>query len=153
MHCVDDLCRRQLPGYYVVFAHLQSLTLDLEYSKLYSVPAGGMGDRLPRGHYAQQYQVARCHLGRVRGSATHHHCNQLPPSYVQFLAYLATASYHHTARVYSFVFKFAAGLMMVDFLLCVIWLPIGVSRTYGFRSASEVFTQTCAFNKLCRVPY
>ena len=35
-------------------------------------------------------------------------------------------------------------LMMVDFLLCVIWLPIGVSRTYGFRSAKDVFTMTCA---------
>lgn len=32
---------------------------------------------------------------------------------------------------------------MVDFLLCVIWLPIGVSKTYGFRTRQEVFTQTC----------
>lgn len=32
--------------------------------------------------------------------------------------------------------------MMLDFFLCLIWLPIGVSRTYGFRSASEVFTMT-----------
>ncbi|KAI4294277.1 hypothetical protein K525DRAFT_363852 [Schizophyllum commune Loenen D] len=44
-------------------------------------------------------------------------------------------------RLYSAVFKFSALLMMVDFLLCVIWLPIGVSRTYGFRSAEDVFTQ------------
>ena len=65
----------------------------------------------------------------------------------------AAVSYPRTARVYSFVFKFAAGLMMVDFLLCVIWLPIGVSRTYGFRTASEVFTQTCAFNRFYRVPH
>jgi hypothetical protein len=56
-------------------------------------------------------------------------------------------------------------LMMTDFLLCIIWLPvsykrdmnwfvrrcltdmppcqIGVSRTYGFRSAKEVFTGQC----------
>jgi hypothetical protein len=33
--------------------------------------------------------------------------------------------------------------MMLDFFLCLIWLPIGVSKTYGFRSAQEVFTQTC----------
>ncbi|KIY73300.1 amino acid transporter [Cylindrobasidium torrendii FP15055 ss-10] len=45
-------------------------------------------------------------------------------------------------RLYSAVFKISSGLMIVDFLLCLIWLPIGVSRTYGFRSASEVFTQT-----------
>ena len=48
-------------------------------------------------------------------------------------------------RLYSAVFKFSALLMMVDFLLCVIWLPIGVSRTYGFRSAEDVFTQVCEY--------
>jgi len=42
-------------------------------------------------------------------------------------------------RLYSNVFKFAVILYFVDFLLCVIWLPIGVSKTYGFRSAEEVF--------------
>lgn len=46
-------------------------------------------------------------------------------------------------RLYSMIFKFSIGLMMVDFLLCLIWLPIGVSRTYGFRSAAGVFTTTC----------
>lgn len=45
-------------------------------------------------------------------------------------------------RWYSAVFKFSIGLYMLDFLLCLIWLPIGVSRTYGFRSAKEVFTMT-----------
>jgi len=43
---------------------------------------------------------------------------------------------------YSTVFRISVALYMVDFLLCVIWLPIGVSRTYGFRSAKEVFTMT-----------
>ncbi|KAF9649609.1 amino acid transporter [Thelephora ganbajun] len=45
-------------------------------------------------------------------------------------------------RLYSLVFKFSVGLYFVDFLLCLIWLPIGVSKTYGFRSAKEVFTAT-----------
>ncbi|KAK0447939.1 hypothetical protein EV421DRAFT_1733112 [Armillaria borealis] len=45
-------------------------------------------------------------------------------------------------RLYSAVFRFSTALMMVDFLLCVIWLPIGVSKTYGFRDAKEVFTMT-----------
>jgi len=31
---------------------------------------------------------------------------------------------------------------MLDFFLCLIWLPIGVSKTYGFRPAKEVFTMT-----------
>jgi translation initiation factor 5B len=46
-------------------------------------------------------------------------------------------------KFYSGVFKFSVGIMMLDFLLCLIWLPIGVSKTYGFRSASDVFTMTC----------
>ncbi|KAG9317065.1 hypothetical protein JVU11DRAFT_1252 [Chiua virens] len=45
-------------------------------------------------------------------------------------------------RFYSGVFKFSIGLLMLDFFLCIIWLPIGVSKTYGFRSAAEVFTTT-----------
>lgn len=38
---------------------------------------------------------------------------------------------------------------MLDFFLCVIWLPIGVSKTYGFRSAKDVFTMTCAWPDVC----
>ncbi|KAG8721258.1 hypothetical protein FRC08_014619 [Ceratobasidium sp. 394] len=45
-------------------------------------------------------------------------------------------------RVYSKVFKFSMGLMILDFLLCIIWLPIGVSKTYGFRSAHDAFLTT-----------
>jgi hypothetical protein len=55
-------------------------------------------------------------------------------------------------RLYSTIFKFSMVLMIVDMLLCMIWLPIGASRTYGLRTASEVFTQTCEF--LCTsLPY
>ncbi|KAL6304155.1 amino acid transporter [Sparassis latifolia] len=54
--------------------------------------------------------------------------------------FVAIAINYLPPRWYSSVFKFAMGLYMVDFLLCVIWLPIGVSRTYGFRSAKDVFT-------------
>ncbi|RXW24243.1 hypothetical protein EST38_g1624 [Candolleomyces aberdarensis] len=45
-------------------------------------------------------------------------------------------------RVYSFIFRASMVLMIVDMLLCMIWLPIGASRTYGIRSAKDVFTQT-----------
>jgi len=45
-------------------------------------------------------------------------------------------------RMYSGIFKFGIAIMMLDFFLCVIWLPIGVSKTYGFRSAKDVFTMT-----------
>lgn len=47
--------------------------------------------------------------------------------------------------MYSAIFRFSVALMMLDFFLCVIWLPIGVSKTYGFRSAKDVFTSTCGF--------
>ncbi|KDQ14211.1 hypothetical protein BOTBODRAFT_188092 [Botryobasidium botryosum FD-172 SS1] len=45
-------------------------------------------------------------------------------------------------RWYSTVFKLSMALMMIDFFLCLIWFPIGVSRTYGFRTAKEAFLTT-----------
>jgi translation initiation factor 5B len=59
------------------------------------------------------------------------------------LLIMAVAINYLPPRLYSLVFRFSIFLMMVDFFLCLIWLPIGVSKTYGFRSAKEVFTQTC----------
>ncbi|KAG8712897.1 hypothetical protein FRC09_019347 [Ceratobasidium sp. 395] len=41
------------------------------------------------------------------------------------------------ARLFSRVLRVAVGVITLDFLLCVIWLPIGVSKTYGFRTPSE----------------
>jgi translation initiation factor 5B len=58
---------------------------------------------------------------------------------------LAIAINYLPPRLYSFIFKFSIALFFVDFLLCLIWLPIGVSRTYGFRSAKDVFTATCQY--------
>ena len=60
---------------------------------------------------------------------------------------LAVAINYLPPRLYSLVFKFSVGLYFVDFLLCLIWLPIGVSKTYGFRSAKEAFTATCQFSR------
>ena len=61
---------------------------------------------------------------------------------------LAIAINYLPPRLYSIVFRVAVGVMMLDFLLCLIWLPIGVSKTYGFRSAREVFTRTCTSSLL-----
>ncbi|KAG2147931.1 hypothetical protein DEU56DRAFT_753202 [Suillus clintonianus] len=55
---------------------------------------------------------------------------------------LSVAINYLPPKLYSGVFKFSLGLMMLDFFLCLIWLPIGVSNTYGFRSANDVFTMT-----------
>ncbi|KAI6046535.1 hypothetical protein EDC04DRAFT_2864725 [Pisolithus marmoratus] len=60
----------------------------------------------------------------------------------ELMLLLAVAINYLPPRIYSFVFKFSIGLMMLDFFLCLIWLPIGVSKTYGFRSAKDVFTMT-----------
>ena len=46
-------------------------------------------------------------------------------------------------RLYSAIFRFSIFIIMLDFFLCLIWLPIGVSKTYGFRSAKDVFTMSC----------
>lgn len=56
---------------------------------------------------------------------------------------LSVAINYLPPRMYSGIFKFGVFIMMLDFFLCLIWLPIGVHNTYGFRSASEVFTSTC----------
>ncbi|KAL1409348.1 hypothetical protein Q8F55_003330 [Vanrija albida] len=45
-------------------------------------------------------------------------------------------------RFFKWTFRFTVGLLFLDLLLSITWLPVGVSRTYGFRSASEVFTKT-----------
>ena len=45
-------------------------------------------------------------------------------------------------KVYKTIFRVATGVILLDFILNVIWLPIGVSKTYGFQSAKFVFTQT-----------
>ena len=39
--------------------------------------------------------------------------------------------------------------IILDFFLCVIWLPIGASKTFGLRTAKEVFTVTCEFSYHC----
>jgi hypothetical protein len=59
------------------------------------------------------------------------------------LLILSVAISYLPPKVYSGIFKFGIVVMMLDFFLCVIWLPIGVSKTYGFRSAKDVFTATC----------
>jgi hypothetical protein len=43
-------------------------------------------------------------------------------------------------RFYRYVFQVGTAVIVLDFLLNVIWLPIGVSQTYGFQSAQFVFT-------------
>lgn len=43
---------------------------------------------------------------------------------------------------YRWVFRTATAVVLLDFFLNLIWFPIGVASTYGFRSAEYAFTHT-----------
>jgi len=58
------------------------------------------------------------------------------------LLLLSVAINYLPRKMHSGIFKFGIVIVMLDFFLCVIWLPIGVSKTYGLRSAKDVFTMT-----------
>jgi amino acid transporter len=58
-----------------------------------------------------------------------------------FLA-IATSLNFLPPRMYSWVFRAGFIVITIDMVLNFIWLPIGVSKTYGFQSAEFVFTST-----------
>ncbi|KFZ02039.1 hypothetical protein V500_00489 [Pseudogymnoascus sp. VKM F-4518 (FW-2643)] len=58
-----------------------------------------------------------------------------------FLA-IATLMNFLPPRSYAWVFRAGVIVIAIDILLNFIWLPIGVSKTYGFQSAEFVFTST-----------
>jgi amino acid transporter len=45
-------------------------------------------------------------------------------------------------RSFKWIFRIATFVIMLDFFLNIVWLPIAVSRSYGFQSAKFVFTET-----------
>ncbi|RAL61850.1 hypothetical protein DID88_002913 [Monilinia fructigena] len=45
-------------------------------------------------------------------------------------------------RLFKYVFWVSSFLVMLDFVLNLIWLPIGAARTIGFRTAEEAFMTT-----------
>lgn len=47
-----------------------------------------------------------------------------------------------TARAFRYVFYFSSFVVLLDFLLNIIWLPIGTANTWGFRTAHEAFMTT-----------
>jgi amino acid transporter len=58
-----------------------------------------------------------------------------------FLA-IATSMNFLPPRSYAWVFRAGVVVIAIDMMLNLIWLPIGVSQTYGFQSAEFVFTST-----------
>lgn len=45
------------------------------------------------------------------------------------------------AKQFTWIFRISLLVMVLDYLLLMIWLPIGVSRSYGFQSGTWVFTE------------
>jgi amino acid transporter len=48
----------------------------------------------------------------------------------------------NVARLFKYVFWISSSLVVLDFVLNLIWLPIGAANTYGFRTAEEAFMTT-----------
>ncbi|KAG8986330.1 hypothetical protein FRB94_010216 [Tulasnella sp. JGI-2019a] len=55
---------------------------------------------------------------------------------------LSTLVNYLPPRAYAILFRGSMVVILLDFFLCLIWLPIGVSRTYGLRTAREAFLAT-----------
>lgn len=57
-------------------------------------------------------------------------------------------AFHHPAlisiiaRLFRYIFYLSSLFVLLDFLLNIIWLPIGAARTFGFRTAEEAFMTT-----------
>lgn len=60
----------------------------------------------------------------------------------EILLFVSLSMNYLSPKTYRTVFRLATYIIILDFLLNVIWLPIAVSRSYGFQDAAYVFTQT-----------
>ncbi|KAK5131347.1 hypothetical protein LTR08_001013 [Meristemomyces frigidus] len=56
--------------------------------------------------------------------------------------FLAVGMNYLDPKTYRTIFRLATGVILLDFVMNMIWLPIAVSKTYGFQDAEYVFTQT-----------
>jgi len=43
-------------------------------------------------------------------------------------------------KTYSVIFRIATGIILLDFVINIIWLPIAVHNSYGFQPASFLLT-------------
>jgi amino acid transporter len=60
----------------------------------------------------------------------------------EVILFVSLSANYLSPKSYSTIFRVAVGVILLDFFLNVIWLPIAVSKTYGFQDATYVFTQT-----------
>ena len=60
----------------------------------------------------------------------------------EIFLFLGLSMNYLNPKTYRTIFRIATALIILDFLLNMIWLPIAVSKSYGFQDASYVFTKT-----------
>ena len=58
------------------------------------------------------------------------------------ILFIAIGMNYLKPETYKYIFRAATAIIMIDFFLNIIWLPIAVSKSYGFKPAEYVFTQT-----------
>ncbi|CAJ2500551.1 Uu.00g034040.m01.CDS01 [Anthostomella pinea] len=58
------------------------------------------------------------------------------------ILFLAIGMNYLDPKTYKTIFRLATGIILLDFFLNIIWLPIAVHNSYGFQDAKYVFTQT-----------
>jgi amino acid transporter len=68
--------------------------------------------------------------------------NFLPRTWTSGYSFYSPCSPIHLARFFKWVFWLSAMIVMLDFVMNVIWLPIGAHDTWGFRTAHEAFMTT-----------
>lgn len=124
--------------------HTRPIALTDHYV-LYPFSACRIRGGLPWRYHHGQYSVESCRVGSLRIFLVRRHCPKPSASCVPFTSFLPTTE-DSAATWYSRLFKFSLGLMMLDFFLNVIWLPIGASKTYGLRTTQEAFWDTCVFS-------
>ena len=54
--------------------------------------------------------------------------------------FLSIGMNYLSPKTYKTIFRVATGIILLDFFLNIIWLPIAVSKSYGFHDAKYVFT-------------
>lgn len=60
----------------------------------------------------------------------------------EVILFISVGMNYFDPKTYRWIFRIATGVILLDFFLNIIWLPIAVSKSYGFQSAKYVFTQT-----------
>ncbi|QIX01552.1 hypothetical protein AMS68_007069 [Peltaster fructicola] len=58
----------------------------------------------------------------------------------ELVLFVALSMNYMNPKIYRYIFRIATYIILLDFLLNMIWLPIAVSQSYGFQTAEYVFT-------------